>query len=552
MSRAAIVAVDDDRVVLNSVERDLRQKYGRDYRIVKADMGAAALEVTRQLQQRGESVALFVVDQRMPEMSGVEFLEQAACIFPEARKVLLTAYADTEAAIHAINKVGLDYYLMKPWSPPEDNFYPVLDGLLEEWHANVRLPYDGIRVVGTLWSPACHEIKDFLGRNSIPYQWLDIERNAEAQQLFETVSQNGEPAMPVLFFPDGGVLVQPTRQEVAEKAGLSIRAEKPYYDVIIIGGGPAGLSAAVYASADGLKVLLIERSAPGGQAGNSPKIENFLGFPSGISGSDLTRRAVTQARRFGAEILTAASVDNIRNEGNNKIVTLADGAEISAKIMLIATGAWFQTLQLPGVERWNGAGVYYGAAHTEAANYQDRPVIVIGGANSAAQGILFLSKYASKVTVLMRSGETTWSRYLDMAIRADPKVELVFNTELAEIHGDEHIQEVVTINRKQKESHTLPAAAIFVFIGQKPQSHFVANLVQCTESGHILTGLDLVRDGKRPANWPFARDPLLLETSVPGIFAAGDVRNGTKHGVAAATGDGNAAVSLFWQYLSTN
>lgn len=552
MIRAGIVAVDDDRVVLSSVERDLRQKYGRDYRIIKADSGAAALEAVRQLQQRGETIALFVVDQRMPEMTGVEFLQETAKSFPDARKVLLTAYADTEAAITAINKVGLDYYLMKPWSPPEENFYPVLDGLLDEWHANVRMPYEGVRVVGAQWSPLCHEVKDFLGRNSIPYQWMDIERDAEAKRLFESASPGETPNMPVLFFPDGTVLVQPTRQQIAEKAGLRTRAEKPFYDVVIIGGGPGGLSTAVYASADGLKVLLIERSAPGGQAGNSPKIENFLGFPSGISGGDLTRRAVTQARRFGAEILSACSVDAIRVEGNNKVLTLSDGTEVSAKLVLIATGAWFQTLQLPGIERWNGAGVYYGAAHTEAANFQDKPVFVIGAANSAGQGILFLSKYASKVTVLIRGSETSWSRYLDVAIRADPKVELVFNTELTGIHGNEHIEQIETMNRKSGESQTLDAAAIFVFIGQKPQSDFVAGFVQRTDSGHILTGLDLMRDGKRPANWPLDRDPLMLETSVPGVFAAGDVRNGTKHGVAAASGDGNAAVSMFWQYLSTN
>ena len=346
--KAGIVAVDDDRVVLNSVERDLRQKYGRDYRIVKADSGAAALDAARQLQQRGESVALFIADQRMPEMTGVQFLEEAAQLFPEARKVLLTAYADTDAAINAINKVGLDYYLMKPWSPPEENFYPVLDGLLEEWRANVRLPYEGIRIVGTQWSPACHEVKEFLSRNSIPYQWMDIERDAEAKRLFDSVTHNGEPAMPVLFLPDGAVLVQPTRLQLAEKVGLHVRAEKPFYDVVIIGGGPAGLSAAVYASGDGLKTLLIERSAPGGQAGSSPKIENFLGFPSGISGGDLTRRAVTQARRFGAEILTACTVTDIRNVGNSKCVTLSDGAEVTAKMVLIATGAWFRTSAIAG------------------------------------------------------------------------------------------------------------------------------------------------------------------------------------------------------------
>ena len=542
MARAAIVAVDDDRMVLNSVERDLRQKYGRDYRIVKANSGAAALEATRQLHQRGDTVALFVADQRMPEMTGVQFLEQAATVYPEARKVLLTAYADTEAAISAINQVSLDYYLMKPWSPPEDNFYPVLDGLLEEWVTNVRLPFEGIRVVGAQWSPACHEIKDFLSRNSIPYLWQDIERDEAARQLLESVSQSGEPALPVLFFPDGSVLVQPTARQVAEQTGLSVRAERPFYDVVIVGGGPAGLSAAVMASADGLKVLLIERSAPGGQAGNSPKIENFLGFPSGISGSDLTRRAVTQARRFGTEILTTQGVTAVRNDPNTKVVTLADGSEVSAKIVLIATGAWFRTLDLPDIARWNGAGVYYGAAHTEAANYQGRPVIVVGAANSAAQGILFLSRYASKVTVLIRRDEPGWSHYLDVAIRAAANVELAFHTELTAVHGDEQIREVVTCNNESGEEQTRPAAAVFVFIGQKPQSDFVADLVECSPSGHILTGLDLVRNGKQPKHWPLTRDPLLLETSVPGVFAAGDVRNGTKHGVAAATGDGNAAV----------
>jgi thioredoxin reductase (NADPH) len=550
MAKATIIAVDDDRAVLNAVERDLRQQYGRDYRVVKADSGAAALDVLQQLGRRNESVALFVVDQRMPQMTGVQFLEQAAQAYPEARKVLLTAYADTEAAINAINKVGLDYYLMKPWDPPQDNLYPVLDGLLDDWRRQVHLPFEGIRVVGAMWSPACHDAKDFLGRNSIPYQWLDIERDEQARRLLESVNAGGLQ-VPVLFFPDGSVLVQPTPPQLAEKAGLSTRAAKPFYDVIIIGGGPAGLSAAVYASADGLRILLIERNAPGGQAGNSPKIENFLGFPSGISGGDLTRRAVTQARRFGAEILTTQSVTSVRSEGNTKIVALADGTEVSAKIVLIATGAWFRTLNLPSIERWNGAGVYYGAAHTEAANYKEQDVIVIGGANAAAQGMLFLSKYARCVTVLIRGSDPDWSQYLDVAIRANEKIKIRFHTEVSEIHGDDAIREVVIRNRQTGETSRLPAGAIFVFIGQKPQSDFVADLVQRTASGHILTGLDLLKDGKRPPDWPLNRDPLLLETSVPGIFAAGDVRNGTKHGVAAAVGDGDAAVSLFWQYLAT-
>jgi thioredoxin reductase (NADPH) len=551
MAKAVIVAVDDDSAVLNAVERDLRQKYGRDYRILKSSSGEQALEVLHQLKQRGETVALYVVDQRMPQMTGIQFLEQARLVFPEARKVLLTAYSDTETAIQAINKISLDYYLTKPWDPPQEYLYPVIDGLLEDWGANARLAFAGIRVAGTQWSSACHAVKDFLARNSIPYQWLDVEYDNEAARLVEAACPEEPRKIPVLFFPDGSTLISPTFQQLADKVGLRTRAEKPFYDVIVIGGGPAGLSASVIASADGLKVLMIERQAPGGQAGNSPKIENFLGFPNGISGGDLTRRAVAQARRFGAEILSTQEVKGIRLEGNTKIVTLTDGSEVSAKMVLIATGAWFRTLDLPGAARWNGAGIYYGAAHTEAANYRDQEVIVIGGANSAAQAILFLSKYASQVTVLIRGAAPTWSRYLDVDIRSNPKVNILLDTELEEIHGDEKIHAVSVKNRQTGESMKLPAAAIFIFIGQKPQSDFVADLLQRSASGHILTGLDLVKAGKRPPNWQVDRDPMLLETSVPGIFAAGDVRNGTKHGVAAATGDGNAAVSLFWQYLAT-
>jgi len=550
MTRPHILAVDDDRAVLASVERDLRQKYGRDYRVIKAESAEQALAAVQQLKTRGETVALYVVDQRMPVTTGVEFLEQALPLFPDARKVLLTAYADTEAAINAINRVGLDYYLSKPWDPPEENLYPVLDGLLDEWQANAPQPFEGISVIGAMWSPESHDAKDFLARSSIPYRWLDIARDAEARTMLDAASL-ADPALPVLLFPDGSVLVQPDPRQLAEKVGLRTRAERPFYDVIVIGGGPAGLSAAVYASADGLKVLLIERNAPGGQAGNSPKIENFLGFPSGISGRDLARRAVTQARRFGAEILTAQSVTGVRSEESSRIVTLADGTELAAKIVLIATGAWFRVLDLPGIERWHGAGVYYGAAHTEAANYEGRDVVVIGGANAAAQGLLFLARYARRVTVLIRASSPSWSRYLEVAIRATPNVAVRFDSELVEIVGEDAIEQVRVSNSRTGEATTLDASAVFVFIGQKPQSDFVGDEILRTESGHILTGLDLMKDGHRPPGWTLGRDPLLLETSVPGIFAAGDVRNGTKHGVAAATGDGNAAVSMFWQYLST-
>jgi thioredoxin reductase (NADPH) len=548
--RPIILAVDDDRAVLGAVERDLRQKYGRDYRILRADSGASALGALRQVKDRGEAVALFVVDQRMPELTGVEFLERAIGLFPDSRRVLLTAYADTEAAINAINKVSLDYYLLKPWDPPQEHLYPVLDGLLDDWKNNVRLPYDGVKVIGALWSPAAHEIKDFLARSSVPYQWMDVDRDPEARRLVESGAIDGH-RIPALAFPDGSVLVQPTLNEVATKVGLGVKATRPLYDVVIVGAGPAGLSAAVYASADGLRVLLVERGAPGGQAGNSPKIENFLGFPAGISGGDLTRRAVTQAKRFGVEIVSAQHVKSIRIEGTSKVVTFGDGTEVQSKIILVATGAWFRTLSVPGAEKWQGAGVYYGAAHVEAANYRDQDVVVVGGANSAAQGMLFLSRYARKVKVLIRGEAPTWSRYLDVAIRANDRIELTFNTELVEIRGEDHVREVVLKDAKTGDLSHSPAAAVFVFIGQKPQSDFLPPEVIRSGSGHVLTGLDLMRDGKRPQGWPLDRDPLLLETSVPGIFAAGDVRNGTKHGVAAASGDGNAAVSMFWQYLST-
>ena len=549
MPRAAIIAIDDDRAVLNSVERDLRQKYGRDYRIVKAESGTSALDAVNQLKQRGEDVALFVADQRMPGMNGVEFLVEAIKVFPDARKVLLTAYADTAAAIDAINKVGLDYYLMKPWDPPQENLYPVLDGLLDDWKANNRPAFEGIRMIGALWSSACHDIKDFLGRNSIPYKFIDIDTDASAKTL-AAAANNGDACVPTLLFPDGTALVAPTPGQLAEKVGLRTKASLPFYDVVIVGGGPAGLSASVYASADGLKVLLIERQAPGGQAGNSPKIENYLGFPSGISGADLTRRAVTQAQRFGAELLTTRSVTGLRAEGHTRIITLDDGTEIAAKIVLIATGQWFRTLPLPGVEKWHGAGVYYGAAHTEASYYLDKDVVVVGAANSAAQGMLFLTKYVRSVTVLIRS-QPDWSNYLDNAIRTHPKITLLERYELREIQGESQIEAVVVENTQTGEKRTVPASALFVFIGQKPQTDFVKGALQLTPDGHIMTGLSLVQNGKRPDGWTLDRDPLMLETSMPGVFAAGDVRNGTRHGVAAGVGDGNAADSLFWQYLST-
>lgn len=551
MANPLIMVVDDDPTVLNAVERDMRKKYGRDYRITKTNSGAAALDYLKELQKRNDAVALFLTDQRMPQMTGVQFLERAREYYPDAKRILLTAYADTEAAITSINKIQLDYYLMKPWDPPEDNLYPVVDDLLEEWRANVKLPYEGIRVAGTLWSPQSHDVKDFLARHQIGYQWLDVDSDPKARALAEEQTQ-GALKLPVVFFPDGTVLVEPEIRALAEKTGLQTKAALPFYDLVIVGAGPAGLAAAVYAGSEGVRCLVLEKHAPGGQAGNSPKIENYLGFPAGVSGMDLARRAVTQAKRFGAEIISTQSAVKVRAQENYRVVTLSDGSEISCKAVLIATGAAFRRLEVPGLEALTGAGVYYGAAYTEAVYYKDQPVFVVGGANSAGQGAMFLSRFASKVTMLIRR-DTQWSsKYLVDAEAANPKIERLLNTEVVEVRGEPgKLEEIVVVNHVTKEKATLPGAAIFIFIGAQPQNDIVRHLVACDDKGFILTGRDLMKDGKRPKGWPLDRDPFILETSVPGVFAAGDVRFGTNHRVASATGDGGIALAAIQGYINT-
>jgi thioredoxin reductase (NADPH) len=551
MANPIILVVDDEPLVLNAVERDLRRKYGRDYRIAKATSGAQALEFIKQLQGRNDVVALFLSDQRMPLMSGVQFLEQAREAYPEARKVLLTAYADTEAAIVSINQVQLDYYLMKPWDPPEDNLYPVLDDLLEEWRAGARLPYEGIRVAGTLWSPRTHDVKDFLARHQIAYQWLDVDNDPKARALVEAQSQDGLK-LPVVVFPDGSTLVEPEIRQLAEKVGMRTTASMPFYDLVIIGAGPAGLAAAVYAASEGVRCLVIERKAPGGQAGNSPKIENYLGFPSGVSGMDLARRAVTQATRFGAEILSTQTATAVRVQDPYRVVTLSDGSEVSCKAVLLATGAAFRRLEVPGLEALTSAGVYYGAAYTEATYYKDQPVFVVGGANSAGQGAMFLSRFASKVTMIVRRDVQWSSKYLVDAEAANPKIERLFNTEVIEIHGvPGKLEEIIVRDNLTQEERTLPGAAMFIFIGAQPQSDLVRDFVLTDEKGYVLTGPDLLKEGKRPKGWPLDRDPLILETSVPGIFAAGDVRFGTNHRVASATGEGGIAIAAIQAYINS-
>jgi thioredoxin reductase (NADPH) len=553
MAKPVILTLDDEQTVLNAVERDLRGHYKGDYRIIKANSGSDALEIVKQLKQRNTPLALFLADQRMPEMSGTEFLEKATVYFPEARKVLLTAYADTEAAITSINKIGLDFYLMKPWDPPEVNLFPVLDELLSDWAATVPVPYDGIRVAGTLWSPNSHNVKDFLARNRIPYLWLDIERDNEARLLVETVHTESEHRLPVVFLTDGTVLLDPDFTTLADKVGLQTQATQPFYDLIIIGGGPAGLGAAVYGASEGLRTVLIEKEAPGGQAGTSSRIENYLGFPKGLSGVELAKRAADQAKRLGAEILSAQEVVGITLDGNYKIVKLKNQIELSCRSLVIASGVSVRRLEVPGVEDLTGAGIYYGAALTEAASYRGEPVCVVGGANSAGQAAVYFSRYASKVTMLVRSSnlEVSMSQYLIDQIRTIPNIDVIYNTEVAEAIGKRRLEELVLTNIETKENWHVPAAALFIFIGAVPYTDFTANVIERNNAGFILTGSDLLKNGKYPSSWNVRRDPFLLETSVPGIFAAGDVRQGAVRRVASAVGEGAIAVSLVHQYLRT-
>lgn len=552
MSKPTILAVDDEPQVLRAVERDLRQHYRGEYRIVGAGSGSQALEVLRQLKARSEVVALFLVDQRMPEMSGTEFLVEALKLYPEACKVLLTAYADTEAAITSINAIGLDYYLMKPWHPPEQNLYPVLDDLLGDWAAYVELPYAGIRVAGTLWSASSHRVKDFLARNQIPYQWIDLENDPENRALVESLGEN-PVRLPVVFFPDGTHLVDPELRLLAEKAGLTTEASQPFYDLIIVGGGPSGLAAAVYGASEGLRTVLIEKEGIGGQAGTSARIENYLGFPKGLSGADLARRAATQARRLGAELLTAREVVGVRVEDPYRYVTLSDGKELNSHALLIATGVATRTLDVPGAEALTGISVYYGAAVTEAANYRGQRVFVVGGANSAGQGAVFLSRYARQVTMLVRSSELEvgMSQYLVDQISATENIEVLTRTGVVEVKGDGKMEAVVVSQKDSGEVMCLPGTAMFIFIGAMPRTDFVAELVERDRVGFIVTGPDLLAGGKRPKGWRLKRDPFLLETSVPGIFAVGDVRHGSVKRVATAIGEGSACLQSIHQYLKT-
>jgi thioredoxin reductase (NADPH) len=550
MAKPVLFTVDDDAEVLGAIERDLRQHYRNDYRILKAGSGREALEAARQLKERGTPVALFLVDERMPEMTGTQFLREVIPLYPDAKRVLLTAYADTEAAISGINDIGLDHYLLKPWHPPDQKLYPILDDLLSDWTAHVRLPYEGIRVAGARSSPRSLAVKEFLSSSQIPYQWIDVDRDPTAGELIRT---RGDVAkLPVVFFPDGSRLSAPTSREIAEKLGMQTRARLPFYDLAIVGGGPAGLAAAVYGASEGLRTVLLEQSAPGGQAGTSSRIENYLGFPSGISGEDLARRADAQARRFGAEVLRQQVV-GLRGEDPYRFVRLADGSEVSSYAVILAMGVSVRRLEVPGIEPLLGAGVYYGAALTEAATYRGQDVGILGAGNSAGQGALFFSGYARRVTLLLR-GESlakSMSRYLIDRITAAPNIDVVPSVEVSRVSGEGRLERLTLRDCGDGAEREMPASALFIFIGAAPRTESVAGVVALDEKGYVLTGPDLPRDGTRPVGWTLDRDPHLFETNIPGIFAVGDVRAGSGKRVAAAVGEGSAAVSMVHRFLET-
>jgi thioredoxin reductase (NADPH) len=548
MGKPVILAVDDDVSVLEMVVQDLRRQYGANYRIQRAASGQAALDTCDQLKKRGDVVALFVSDQRMPGMSGVEFLGKAMEIYPDAKRALLTAYADTEAAIQAINTAKINYYLTKPWDPPEERLYPVLNDLLETWKEDYKAPFEGLRVVGPRYTLRDHQVRDFLSRNQVPYVWLDPEQNAEGVDLL-TRFKLDDHKLPVVLFGDGSYLVQPGQMELAGKIGLRTQATKEFYDLVIVGAGLAGLAAAVYGASEGLRTLIIEDEAPGGQAGSSSRIENYLGFPEGVRGEDLARRALIQATRFGAELLTQKAT-GVRTESNYNIVQLADGREVSCHACLIAVGVYYKRLATPGVERLTGAGVYYGATMTEARAYSGENVYIVGGANSAGQAAMYFSKYAKQVTMLVRgeSLKASMSKYLIDQIAATSNIEVKACCQVLEAMGETRLSCLKICGPGGDE--TVEATGLFIFIGAAPNTDWLPDTIMRDANGFLLSGNDLKVDGKMAKNWNQPREPYLLETSVPGIFVAGDVRHGSIKRVASAVGEGSISVQFIHQYLA--
>lgn len=554
MGKPILLSVDDDTDVLQAVERDLRSHYGASYRVLASDSPEAALDLLKQLKVRNDSVALLLADQRMPKMDGVHFLQAAREIFPDAKRALLTAYADTNAAISAINQANINYFFMKPWDPPDQHLYPQLDDLLDDWRASYQPAFEGIRVLGTRWSRRSYELRDFLARNHVPYQWIDVELSAndpETKRLLEALGQEAAN-LPVVLFPDGTKLLEGAPAEIAQRVGLRTRAKTSFYDLAIVGGGPAGLAAAVYGASEGLHTVMIEREAPGGQAGMSSRIENYLGFPVGLSGGDLARRAVVQAQRFGVEILSPQEAVGLRTEASYRIIKLADGNEISCHALMIATGVQWRRLEAPGVDRLQGLGVYYGGGATEALSCKGEIVYVVGGANSAGQAAMNFAQYAERVVMLVRgdSLSSTMSQYLIDQIEKTPNIQVWTHASVAEVHGEKHLEEISVLCSDTDKIERARADATFIFIGALPGTDWLANVVERDDRGFILTGPDLLWGGARPKGWTLERDPFLLETSVPGIFAVGDVRHGSVKRVASGVGEGSVAVQFIHQYLS--
>jgi thioredoxin reductase (NADPH) len=549
--KPVILSVDDDPAVLNSIHRDLRRRYGEHYRIMRADSGAAALDALQQLKQRSHPVALFLVDQRMPQMNGVEFLAQAITLYPDARRTLLTAYADTDAAIQAINSAAVHHYLLKPWDPPEERLYPVLDDLLEDWQGSYHPPFIGIRIIGHRWSRESHQIKDFLARNHVPYQYLDLDQDAEACRLLEQMRLSNND-LPLVLYPDGETMTRPTTAQIAQKIGLQTHAAQPFYDLCIVGGGPAGLAAAVYGASEGLRTVLIEREAPGGQAGTSSRIENYLGFPSGLSGADLARRATAQAKRFGVEVLAPQEATGLRVDQQYKYLQLADGTEIACHALVVAVGLRYAKLDIPGIDALTGAGVYYGASLTEALSCKDQRVVIVGGGNSAGQAAVYLADHAAEVLIMIR-GESLaakMSQYLVDRIETTANIRVLTETAISAVQGEGHLSALTYQHLRTGEATTVDAGGLFIFIGAVPATEWLGDAVRHDTRGFIPTGPALLNNGKLPSEWKLKRDPFLLESSVPGVFVVGDVRAHSVKRVASAVGEGSIAVQFVHEYLN--
>ncbi|HMS34200.1 MAG TPA: FAD-dependent oxidoreductase [Ignavibacteria bacterium] len=545
-----IIIVDDDLQVLRAIQRDIRNEYRDEYKIAATESANEALELIKELKLKNETVAVFISDQKMPEMEGIVFLEKANEIFPDAKKILLTAYSDIEAAIKAINKVKLDYYLLKPWHPPEEKLFPVVNDLLDDWHALYKPDHEAIRIIGFQWAPKSHLIKEFLSGNLIPYIWMDIESDPEAEKYLASTDVT-KSDLPLIILKDGTYMNDPTLPDLAARIGLQQKATKEMYDVLIIGAGPAGLAASVYGSCEGLKTILIEMKSPGGQAGNSARIENYLGFPTGLSGGELTRRAVTQTLRFGTEVLTPQQVKSITLKDGYKVTEMIDGTVIHSKAIVIATGAAYARLEIPGLENFTGAGVYYGSASVEAHACKDEVIYIAGGGNSACQAAMYLSKFAKEVNIVIRKDKLsqTAANYLVENISNTPNIKIIVNSDVTSCAGSTVLENITLKNTKTLEETTVPAKALFIYIGTKPGTGWLNDVVLKNDKGFIITGSELKKEKSFHTFWKIDREPYLPETSVPGIFASGDVRFGALAGISSAVGEGALAIRFVRKYL---